>query len=60
MRYYYDGLCSWCSTGYAAGQQWNSIGAWYSPSPWGNSGAQSYIQAVQTHLTNRTWSQAGF
>jgi hypothetical protein len=60
VRYYYDGLCSWCSTGYTAGQQWNSIGAWFQPSPWANSGAQSYVESVKTYLTNRTWAQAGF
>ena len=57
IRWYYDGDCSWCGSGYSAGQQWNSVGAWYEPYPWGNSGQQSYVQQVQTALTNRTWTQ---
>jgi hypothetical protein len=60
LRYYYDGLCSWCTSGYGAGQAWNSVGAWFSPYPWNNSGAQSYIHNVQTELANRTWASSGF
>jgi hypothetical protein len=60
IRYYYDGDCSWCGAGYSAGQQWPSIGAWYSPKPWYNSGAQAYVQRVQTILADRTWAQPGF
>jgi hypothetical protein len=55
IRYYYDGLCDWCSSGYTAGQAWNSIGAWYQPSPWLNFGQLNYITHVQDHLTNRDW-----
>jgi hypothetical protein len=60
MRYYYDGLCSWCKPGYTAGQQWESIGAIYEPSPWLNSGMLAYISHVQAHLTARDWEQPGF
>ncbi|MDX6343577.1 MAG: hypothetical protein QOH87_3715 [Trebonia sp.] len=55
VRWYYDGHCSWCGSGYSAGQQWPSIGAWFEPTPWGNSGALSYESNVQQHLTNRDW-----
>lgn len=55
LRYYYDGLCDWCSSGYSAGQDWNSVGAWFSPSPWGTS--TNYITGVQNHLKNRDWPQ---
>jgi len=58
VRYYYDGRCSWCGTGYAAGQSWNSIGAWFAPTPWGSS--TTYIQHVQDKLAARAWLQAGF
>jgi hypothetical protein len=58
IRYYYDGHCDWCGSGYSAGQQWNTIGAWYNPSPWGSSGG--YVQSVQQNLANRTWAQPGF
>lgn len=60
IRYYYDGRCSWCTVGYSSGQAWNSIGAWYQPSPWSNSAAQAYIARVQANLANRVWSQPGF
>jgi hypothetical protein len=60
VRYYYDGLCNWCGPGYSAGQAWNSIGAWFSPRPWLNSGQLTYIARVQRHLANRTWALPGF
>lgn len=60
VRYFYDGDCSWCGAGYGRGQQWNSIGAWYSPYPWANSGALSYIQSVQSTLSQRPWERPGF
>ncbi|GAC1439818.1 MAG: hypothetical protein NVSMB51_18200 [Solirubrobacteraceae bacterium] len=60
VRYYYDGYCGWCTAGYAAGQQWNSIGAWYDPSPWNNAGQQAYIARVQANLSARAWAQPGF
>jgi hypothetical protein len=60
IRYYYDGYCSWCSSGYSAGQKWSSIGAWYESNPWNNPGAESYIQEVQNALASRTWAQPGF
>ena len=59
VRYYYDGLCDWCGSGYASGQAWASIGAWYNPSPW-NTGSQTYQEHVQTRLAQRPWAQAGF
>jgi hypothetical protein len=55
VRYYYDGLCSWCTLGYGAGQDWNSVGAWFNPQPWLNSGQLSYVQRVMDNLANRTW-----
>jgi hypothetical protein len=55
LRYYYDGDCAWCRPGYAAGDAWASVGAWYSPSPWNNAGARRYIGAVQDNLRRRSW-----
>lgn len=60
VRYYFDGLCSWCGTGYSAGQQWPSIGAWFSPSPWNNSGAVDYQNKVKAILAEQRWAKAGF
>jgi hypothetical protein len=59
VRYYYDGLCDWCSAGYGAGQAWSSIGAWYNPSPW-NTGSQTYQDQVKALVAQRPWAQAGF
>jgi hypothetical protein len=60
VRYYYDGLCSWCTAGYAPGQAWNSIGAWFNPYPWINPGAQNYVATVQQRLAERTWASSDF
>jgi hypothetical protein len=60
VRFFYDGHCTWCSSGYSAGQTWNSVGAWYEPAPWGNPGQQEYIRKVQDALHNRVWLSAGF
>jgi hypothetical protein len=59
-RFYYDGHCNWCTSGYSAGQQWNSIGAWFAPYPWNNADAQSYVQKVQGYLSERVWAKSGF
>jgi len=59
VRYYYDGLCDWCATGYGPGQDWNSIGAWYNPSPW-NAGSLTYQSHVQALAAQRPWTLAGF
>jgi hypothetical protein len=60
VRYYFDGYCSWCSAGYRRDEEWNSVGAWYSPQPWGNAAARSYIRAVQAALAQHPWTRPGF
>ncbi len=60
VRYYYDGLCNFCGSGYSGGQGWQSIGAYYSPRPWWNEGAQWYVSRVQQRLSDRTWEQPDF
>jgi hypothetical protein len=55
IRFYYDGLCDWCGSGYTAGQAWNSVGAWYQPTPWANRDAQKYVRDVQEGLADRAW-----
>lgn len=60
VRYYYDGNCSWCGAGYSAAQEKLSIGAWYSPSSWGNPGQQEYVTKVWNHVASRTWTRPGF
>ena len=60
IRYFYDGSCDWCGPGYSAGQEWNSIGAWYEPLPWGNPLARAYVKSVQSELASRAWATPGF
>ncbi len=60
VRYYFDGRCSWCGSGYAAGQEWESLAAWYNPYPWNNSGQLGYADSVRKLLADRVWEQAGF
>jgi Ca-dependent carbohydrate-binding module xylan-binding len=60
IRFYYDGLCSWCTTGYSAGQEWNSVGAWFNPQPWLNLGQLNYIDRVQGNLADSPWDDPAF
>lgn len=59
IRAYFDGLCSWCGTGYSAGQDWASIGAWFSPTPW-KTASEGYVASVQKRLAERDWTAPGF
>ncbi|HUP26059.1 MAG TPA: Ig-like domain-containing protein [Candidatus Limnocylindrales bacterium] len=64
VRFYYDDpggkRTSWGDTSYVRCQDWNSIGGWYQPSPWANSGQLDYVAKVQNYLNNRTWTTASF
>jgi hypothetical protein len=64
IRFYYDnpnGLrTTWGDASYVSCQQWNSLGGWFNPYPWDNSGQQSYVSLVQQHLNNRDWTGANF
>ncbi|HVS28231.1 MAG TPA: hypothetical protein VHE14_01690 [Solirubrobacteraceae bacterium] len=60
IRYYYDGRCDWCGPGYAPGQDWNSLGGWFNPSPWNNQGAQGYVATLKQRLAERTWATPDF
>jgi hypothetical protein len=59
LRYYYDGACNWCGPDYSPAQGWKSAGAWYSPEPWDNEGAQAYIRELQQAVGDRAWIQLG-
>ncbi len=59
VRYYYDGLCYWCDNGYSAGQEWASVGAWFSPSPWVD-GSLAYVESAKSHMAARPWASFGF
>ncbi len=58
VRYYYDGRCDWCGPDYQAGEEWASVGAWYSPWPWNSS--DDYVSTVQRHVAERTWTHGNF
>jgi hypothetical protein len=64
VRFYYDDPNSlrtaWGDPSYVRCQQWNSVGAWFEPYPWNNSGQQTYASQVQTHLNNRDWTTTSF
>ncbi|HYF28239.1 MAG TPA: hypothetical protein VD931_21020 [Baekduia sp.] len=65
VRYYYDdpngARSNWGNDpGYRSGDPWLSLGGWYSPSPWGNSGQLAYVDRVRQHLAARTWEGARF
>jgi chitodextrinase len=64
LRFYFDnprGLRSaWGDPSYSAGNGWESLGGWFEPYPWLNSGQANYISQVQGHLAARTWAQPGF
>jgi hypothetical protein len=64
IRFYYDNpmgrRSEWGDSSYAPCQQWNSIGGWFEPYPWGNGGQQSYVRSVQQHLAGRDWTSSAF
>ena len=63
VRFFYDGAArSWfgADTSYEAGQESESLGAWYQPSPWRNDEQLAYVERVRRHLAARTWERPGF
>lgn len=64
IRFYYDNpsgtRSSWGDASYVPCQQWNSLGGWFEPYPWNNSGQQGYITQVQGKLSSQTWTTSGF
>jgi hypothetical protein len=63
-RFYFDNpgnlRSSWGDSTYAPCENWLSLGGWYEPWPWNNTGQQDYITKVQSYLASRTWAQPGF
>jgi hypothetical protein len=64
VRFYYDNpsgaRSSWGDPTYVPCQAWRSIGAWYSPYPWGNAGQADYITTVRADLDGRQWASPSF
>lgn len=55
LRYYFGGWCSWCSFDYA-GDQWNSVGAWFNPT----GSHSSYVSEVQQKVQAHAWTSPSF
>lgn len=59
QRACFEGDFTWLGNGYAAGDIWGCVGAWFSGN-WYDSGAQAYISSVKQYLANKQWLQPGF
>jgi autotransporter family porin len=55
FRSCYDGNETWLRAGYAAGDEWGCVGAWFSGG-WHDSAAEGYLASVKNWLANRTWT----
>ncbi len=60
FRYYYNGLATWIGAGYEAGDAWNSIAAWFEPSPWKGSQQDWYISYLQRIMGEKPWLSPNF
>jgi hypothetical protein len=64
VRFYYDNpggaRSAWGDASYAPCQQWESIGGWYRPYPWGNPDQAGYVTKVRADLADRAWTTAHF
>lgn len=64
IRFYYDNPSGsrsrWGDASYRPCETWQSIGAWYNPYPWGNSGQAQYVAAVQQDLASEVWRSSSF
>ena len=64
VRFYYDNpggaRSAWGDSSYGPCQQWNSIGGWFEPYPWGNAGQKAYVREVRQHLAHRDWTSSSF
>jgi hypothetical protein len=64
LRFYYDNpqqsRSAWNDGSYRPCQAWSSVGAWFSPYPWGNSGQATYAGAVRQILAQRDWTSNAF
>jgi hypothetical protein len=62
LRACLDGYDTWLnseSRPYLPGDLWGCVGAWYS-GKWHDSGAQTYIASIKTHLQSKEWLKKDF
>ena len=56
VRWFFDGYGTAYGAPYSAGQEWNSIGAWFEPGPpWGSQTQVDYETTVQGVLAAKPW-----
>lgn len=64
VRFYYDNpsgaRSAWGDKSYAPCEAWNSIGGWFNPYPWGNSGQEKYTGQIRHNLADRAWLMSDF
>lgn len=64
LRFYYDNpedtRSQWNDPSYRPCQQWKSLGAWFDPYPWSNSGQATYVRSVRQLLAHRVWTSTSF
>jgi len=64
IRFYFDNpeksRSAWGDSSYQPCENWNSIGGWYDPYPWNNSGQAGYVKSVKQALTGTTWRSQSF
>lgn len=60
LRYYYNGLATWIKGGYRAGEAWNSVAAWFEPTPWRGKEQAWYISYLKRILNEKPWLYANF
>jgi hypothetical protein len=64
VRFFYDNpegaRKAWGDSSYEPCQKWNSIGGWFHPYPWANSGQAQYVRGVQHNLATTAWKSSAF
>jgi hypothetical protein len=64
VRYFYDNplkaRTAWGDASFRPCQKWNSIGGWFHPYPWANSGQAQYAKTVQYNLATTAWKSSAF
>jgi autotransporter family porin len=60
LRACYEGAFGhWLANGYAKGDEWGCVGAWYS-GEWYDEAATDYIREVKAYLVARVWKEPDF
>jgi len=60
VRFFYDGGATWLGPSYHAGNQWLSLAAWNSSSPWNGPRQNWYVGQVKFYLAVKPWKSPNF